>query len=304
MSIASQPVSRLLLGTDFSAGSRAALRRVGSLDLARDATVLLLHVLPPGSEAQGARERAAAKRSLQAEASRLRRRLRAAGRPGVRVEAKLGSGRVPEQILRHAAAMDLVVVGRHGHRSFRDLLIGSTAERVLLGGVAPVLLATGAGRGRYLRPMVAIDLSEASWPALSFAAQVVARGEPVLDVVHAYEAANAQMLYRAGTPAGRARYARDCRAEARRDVERLLESTGTAAVVRDLILRRAEPRRAILAAAAERQTDLLVLGTHGRSGLSHWLVGSVAEAVMRHATCDVLVVPSRRPPKRHPRAAA
>ncbi len=40
---------------------------------------------------------------------------------------------------------------------------------------------------------------------------------------------------------------------------------------------------------AERQYDLVVMGTHGRTGLKHVLLGSVAEKVVRHAPCAVLV---------------
>jgi universal stress protein A len=46
----------------------------------------------------------------------------------------------------------------------------------------------------------------------------------------------------------------------------------------------------IVAAAADLQADILVLGTHGRTGLKHLLLGSVAESVMRHAPCPVLTV--------------
>jgi nucleotide-binding universal stress UspA family protein len=54
--------------------------------------------------------------------------------------------------------------------------------------------------------------------------------------------------------------------------------------------------REICAVAAELGVDLIVIGTHGRTGLSHALRGSVAERVVRHASCPVLAV--------HPRAAA
>ena len=46
----------------------------------------------------------------------------------------------------------------------------------------------------------------------------------------------------------------------------------------------------IVIQAKEDKVDLVVMGSHGRSGLSHLLVGSVAESVVRHAPCPVLVV--------------
>ena len=55
--------------------------------------------------------------------------------------------------------------------------------------------------------------------------------------------------------------------------------------------------------AQERQCDLIVMGTHGRKGLSHLLLGSVAEDVMRHARCPVLTVrdrPADEPPLEEP----
>ena len=54
------------------------------------------------------------------------------------------------------------------------------------------------------------------------------------------------------------------------------------------------PHDAIVKYAAKCNASLIVLGTHGRSGLSHLLMGSVSERVVRHAQCPVVVVPTRR----------
>jgi nucleotide-binding universal stress UspA family protein len=53
----------------------------------------------------------------------------------------------------------------------------------------------------------------------------------------------------------------------------------------------AEPAKAITETAAREKFDLIVMGTHGRSGLAHLALGSVAERVVRHAPCPVLTVP-------------
>jgi len=50
------------------------------------------------------------------------------------------------------------------------------------------------------------------------------------------------------------------------------------------------PAKAVLSYATEHQTDLIVMTTHGRTGLAHALMGSVAESVLRTAPCPVLVV--------------
>jgi nucleotide-binding universal stress UspA family protein len=57
-------------------------------------------------------------------------------------------------------------------------------------------------------------------------------------------------------------------------------------------------------AAAERyRADLIVMGTHGRTGLAHAVLGSVAERVVQHAPCPVLTVKAPREPSRPPAAA-
>ena len=57
-------------------------------------------------------------------------------------------------------------------------------------------------------------------------------------------------------------------------------------------LENGDPTREVLRVAQEVHADLIVLGTHGRTGLSRLLMGSVAEQVVRYAECPVLVVPS------------
>lgn len=52
-----------------------------------------------------------------------------------------------------------------------------------------------------------------------------------------------------------------------------------------------DPEKDILKTAASWEADLLVLGTHGRTGLLHLLTGSVAEHIMRHAKIPVMIVP-------------
>jgi universal stress protein A len=82
-------------------------------------------------------------------------------------------------------------------------------------------------------------------------------------------------------------------AELRRAGQALLEQTarripGKLAV--ETILREGKPADEIVAAASEAQAQLVVLGTHGRSRLSHLLLGSTAEAVVRQCPCAVLTV--------------
>jgi nucleotide-binding universal stress UspA family protein len=55
-------------------------------------------------------------------------------------------------------------------------------------------------------------------------------------------------------------------------------------------LREGKPADQILAAAREWEADVIVIGTHGRSGISRLVLGSTAESVVRHAPCPVLII--------------
>jgi nucleotide-binding universal stress UspA family protein len=77
------------------------------------------------------------------------------------------------------------------------------------------------------------------------------------------------------------------REAASRSLQNLAASTGN---VRS-ILRDGDPAQEILAAVGELDPSMVVMGTHGRQGLEHWLLGSVAEQVVRGSKVPVLTVP-------------
>ena len=89
--------------------------------------------------------------------------------------------------------------------------------------------------------------------------------------------------------------------EQRRQAEQDLAAAGARAraggITVDTSLVGGYPGREVLALAREQDVDLIVLGSHGRGGLEHLLLGSVAEKVLRKAPCPVMVVPSAAPPE-------
>ena len=164
-----------------------------------------------------------------------------------------------------------------GERRFRDLVIGSTAERAIRGGDVSMLVVAHPPETPYRRPLVAVDLSASSRLALELAARICDPGVEEIDVVHVSDPKFAPAF---GT-------------------EELAEFLATVRVgVRwNLTLRYAEPRSSILEEAKLRGADLIAIGTAGRTGLARVWLGSVAEGVLRGATCDVLVarLPGRLP---------
>jgi nucleotide-binding universal stress UspA family protein len=284
-------IDSVVLATDFSPGAERAARRVALLPLAPGASVSVVHVLgeaaPPGL-ADAVRERAT--EALRAVAATLRRSAEAHGASAIQLECALLSGSPPVEIVRHAraAAAGLIVLGRHGPRPFREALVGSTAERVVRKADAPVLLVAGEATDPYRRALVAVDLADGSRRAAELAVALLPPDGAELALVHAYHLAFEGWLAETDAAAYRRAHAE----EAERRLEAFaarLEAAGIRCAVEE-----GDPRAVILREAARTRAELIVLGTHARSGVAHALLGSVAEGVMRAAPGDVAVT---RPPR-------
>lgn len=282
------PIRRLLVATDFTPGAGQAIRRAALLPLARAARITLVHVLPPLGTPLRAREQAEARKRLEFEATGLRRALRRRDRRDVAVATRTATGDPFAGIVALGQRAELILLGRHGARRFRDLLLGTTAERVIRWGHRPVLVVGTTPRRPYRRALVGVDLSEPSRHAIVVAARLIRPDERALTVAHVYEAAHESMLRRVARPADVAAYVGRCRVDAEAAVASLLRRARAAAG--EVVLRRGDPRATILRLAKERGADLLALGSHGRAALAGNLVGTM-EAIVRHAPCDVLVVP-------------
>jgi nucleotide-binding universal stress UspA family protein len=88
------------------------------------------------------------------------------------------------------------------------------------------------------------------------------------------------------------------RAEATRNLRRLLARAKKAGIRATALLVRGIAEREIVRSARAKKADLLVLGTHGRTGVARLFLGSVASRVIASAHCPVLTVPSNRSGRR------
>ena len=78
--------------------------------------------------------------------------------------------------------------------------------------------------------------------------------------------------------------------QARAVVDRVAKTLSSAGFGVATSVAKGDPRSIILENAAEWNADMIVLGSHGRTGLERFFLGSVSEAVARHAPCSVLIV--------------
>ncbi len=242
--------------------------------------------------------RGARRRQAQAVVDRVVGRL---GTAGFSVTSELVEGDARAAIVTAARdwRADLIVLGSHGRTGLTRLMLGSVAENVLrhapcsvlivrhdpaTGVAASSALPGGVAERRPLKVLVAVDGSE--WTA-------TVRDAITLGFVQEHMTARVlhvdEWSFNPPAPELVAAYSR------RRhdgqllvdDVTRHLRATGINA---EGVVVQGDARQVIPDQAREWGADMIALGSHGRSGVERLLVGSVSEAVARHAHCPVYVV--------------
>jgi nucleotide-binding universal stress UspA family protein len=190
-----------------------------------------------------------------------------------------------EIVLRAARwGADLIVVGSHG-RSGVSSVFGGVAERVVRNARCSVLVVRPSqARGWVL---TAVDLSDTSRAVVRAAAGEARRRGARLKVVHAMGFLELEARYiaqLATPPVADQSNARDMACRALEEV-----ASGLGLDVRCELLE-GRPVPAVVRAADAIGAELVVVGTRGRTGFARMALGSVAERIVRHAPCSVLVV--------------
>jgi len=277
-----EPFRTVLVPIDFSEGSAAALDRALALPLDPGATLELVHALSDVSAKVRAKVEAAAREALEREVVRARSLT-----SELDITSRLVRGQPYVEIIRRARTIDaeLVVVGRHGRRLVRDRCLGTTAARIVRMGDTPVLVVRRVGTKPYRELLVATELGDTSRRLAELALRI-AGDRATVNVVHAVHIPFEGFLTPTGT--ARARVGRTLRDEAVGKLAALLFPYEARARWKTVV-RAGEARAIVMDEAIRRRADVIVLGTHGRSGLAHALIGSVAEWVIANAPCDVLV---------------
>lgn len=278
----------ILVATDFSAGAVEALRQGHHLARELRTAVVVGHVVPEAYRVRvlfphTAGIDDATQRDLQARAeaaahAQIRTVLGQAAEP---VELRFESGSPHAGVLKlaeqHRAA--LIVMGP-----------GATTARVARAAHHTVLVARPSPPDAAV--LGASDFSDPSLPALRLAASEAARRHARLRLIHCLDIDATAYLAAAGapgvlvTPPFPDEAVKEMEAEARDQLRKVGGAAGA-----DLVVVRYSPLSAITDEATQTPTSLVVVGTHGRSGLARLALGSVAETVMRDAPCSVLVVP-------------
>jgi len=285
-SFSRRPLTNVLVATDLSSGSELAVARALLLPCGAGAERLFLHVVGGNADSPVARAEEVVLAHHLDEARRLAAR---GGGPAVAdrdVASSTVRGRASTEIVGAARRQKagLIVLGRHGESSVRATHLGSTVEGAIRRAQTSVLVVSQPVSGPYRRALVAVDFSDTSRLAIDLTLRLTDADTSSIDVLHVVGGRED------GLPQDLA--ANDQEQEARTRLEAFFTAFAGAGVDFTPIVERGDPRDVIVDAAAARGCDLIVLGARGRASLQRFLIGSVTEAVVRAARCDVLVVRS------------
>jgi len=281
-------LAHILVATDLSHRSDAAAARAGELAARFGAALTLLHVVEQDQPTSIiAQEMEMVRAALEEQA------LQIAQRAKCKVHTRVEAGDPFQEIgaVASQGQFDLIVIGRHRKRPLRDMFIGTTAERVIWHGTHPVLLVKTEPRAAYHRVGIAIDGSAPSAEALRVAEVLGLLDDAKLRVVHAREPFAKTML-----AAHANREAVDAHVNAELDLARnelisFLEGAGRADLSERLYIDDGAAIDVLHRFIEQDHADLLVMGTHERSGISRFVLGSVTEEALRSLEIDILAVP-------------
>jgi nucleotide-binding universal stress UspA family protein len=196
-------IRSILVASDFSVGAATAAHRAVLLASEHAAALELVHVVPVQTLTQFReiyRDTIYTEQHILEDATRRLEALAEELGPvrGSAPECFVRAGTVVDEILVAADHADLLVLGAHGSRSLRHLLIGTTAERLLRKSRRPILVSKLEARSAYLRVMVPVNFSMHSIAALRFARQIAPSAD--LLAFHVYPQPDATDLYSANAP--------------------------------------------------------------------------------------------------------
>ena len=216
---------------------------------------------------------------------------------GYTVQSHVLEGDIAAEILALAANKnaDLIVMSTHGRSGFRRLALGSVAERVLHNATIPLLLVREGAALHTTNPiehlLVPLDGSSFAERSIPLAVELSTQTGATLTmlrVVQDLDAQNKQIIFKSEEAAEEA--VTQWKLLATRYLDELAKDIKAEGVKVSSMVLSGDPENLIGTLGETLPADLIVMSTHGRSGVSRWVYGSVANKVLRTASCPVLLV--------------
>jgi nucleotide-binding universal stress UspA family protein len=311
-SASSQPPSRaafrfnqILVTTDFSDNSKTALPYAMAFAKGLGGEVTLLNVLERPSHLAGLEAvlLQSGDETIGRVYQHLDRLAEQAAVPGLVIKTQVRTGKPSREIINAAQELHrgLLVMATQGYTGLKHTFVGSTTERVIRHVSCPVIAVRGnkkfsPGTHRekisIRKVLLTTDFSQNSlkaFPIVQAVAEAFGSHITLLNVVERFPID--VILGEEITRDSSSKLVKEARERlSKLSLTRLKNCTFKP----DTVVRFGAPFAEIVSAAKAMDASLIVVATHGYTGLKHIYLGSVAERVVRHAHCPVLVVPSNR----------
>jgi nucleotide-binding universal stress UspA family protein len=281
-------MKRFLVATDLSARSRHALERGVVLARANSGSLCVVHVVDDEMPA------VLLDKFLGLAESEVKSNLDAIGIGDIDTSVRIVRGSDYREIIKaaHADEADLIVLGGHRHTGSDGVLAGKTMQRVIRNGTLPVLVVASPATGPYERIVVGVDFSIYSRFAVRTALSLA--GDAELYIVHAFQIPF--MGFLAGDETQK-QFQGEHEVRLRKLVEEEMAYLTESSAPDDsknlnvkTVIRNGDTREVLQSETKRLRSNLVILGTHGRTGLAQHYFGSVATDFLKSLPCDVLVV--------------
>jgi nucleotide-binding universal stress UspA family protein len=302
-------IETLLVPIDFSPASMQMLNYAAAFAKRFNANVHLVHVYPPDEAAlvpgAGDLMRQTAEELFSDQLLPVHRKQVRSFLPQ---NYHVRSGIAYQEICQLAREIqaDLIVLATRGHTGLKRVLLGSTAERVVRMAPCPVLVirqkkpksraVSRPAKGKAMefdirKILVPVDFSQYSLAGAMHAALIAKTLDATVCFIHVVYPPGPVLADRVTGEISRRTELE--RADARLNMEAFMKLDFLRGIKCESEIRTGYPIDEICSESSRPDIDLVISSTHGRTGLDHMLLGSVAEHVVRYAECPVMIVPSR-----------
>ncbi|WP_108244361.1 universal stress protein [Muricauda brasiliensis] len=271
-------MKKILVPVDFSKHSEYALEAASKIAKQHKAKIVLLHMIGMSDSVLAnseIAEEAEAKYFLKLAKDKINEFTKKKYLNGIPVDGVIQNYKDFEEVNQVALEQncDLIVMGSHGTSGLKELFVGSNTEKVVRSSELPVIVIKASSNEFDVKRMVmACDLEKEAIPVYRKAEAFAQLNNASLEIVYVHSAGANFM-------------GRDDVVERMENFKKELGKEIDIHFYDDNSV-----ERGILRYCFERNADLLVIPTHGRKGLDHFVVGSLAENVSNHAKIPVMTI--------------
>jgi len=268
-----EKVEMLLVATDGSEFSKNAVREALNLAKICSSKLIAISVVETNPEFEAGVPQVIEKAEKDAR-EHLESIKSQAAKEDVACETIVSLGEEPyQEIVDHVSLkkVDMIIMGTHGRKGMKRLIMGSVAVKVIGHAPCNVLVLPLNAKFECKNILIGTDGSQYSKAAASEAIGIAKRCGSRLFVISVAPSDVAMI-------------------SAQDNVKKVVDKAEMEGIETASIVTKGEPYEAVVEAAKQKKADLIVMGSHGRTGLKRLLMGSVTERVIGHSESAVLVV--------------